>query len=101
MHNRFNIFIKKKNRNSPLVSKERIPVFFFLQSAPRAFTVKDVQSHAVTTVLETDLYVIISLVLVTWAVIQDIRVIYVHTVRFIRVYSIVRMLEFLLYISVC
>ena len=43
--------------------------------------VKNVQRHAVTTVLEMDISVIMSLVLVTWVVIQDIREIYVHKVN--------------------
>ena len=43
---------------------------------------KDVQRYAVTTVLEAGASVIISLVLVTLAVIQDIREICVHKVRF-------------------
>ena len=42
---------------------------------------KNVQRHAVTTVLEIDISVIMSLVLVTWVVIQDIREIYVHKVN--------------------
>ena len=43
--------------------------------------VKNVQRHAVTTVLEMDISVIMSLVLVTWVVIQDIRANYVHKVN--------------------
>ena len=53
-------------------------LFFILQNAPKVTTVKDVLINAVTTVLETELSAIMSLVLVTWAVIQGIKEIYVH-----------------------
>ncbi|KAK3796177.1 hypothetical protein RRG08_038366 [Elysia crispata] len=49
-----------------------------IKNAHKASTAKDVQHHAVTTVLESNLSVIMSLGFVTWGVIQDIRVICVH-----------------------
>ncbi|KAK3776044.1 hypothetical protein RRG08_062855 [Elysia crispata] len=49
-----------------------------IKNAQKVTMVKNVQRHAVTTVLEIDISVIMSLVLVTWVVIQDIRAIYVH-----------------------
>ncbi|KAK3790221.1 hypothetical protein RRG08_051506 [Elysia crispata] len=49
-----------------------------IKNAQKVTMVKNVQRHAVTTVLEKDISVIMSLVLVTWVVIQDIRAIYVH-----------------------
>ncbi|KAK3764255.1 hypothetical protein RRG08_038368 [Elysia crispata] len=49
-----------------------------IKNAQKVTMVKTVQRHAVTTVLEMDISVIMSLVLVTWVVIQDIRAIYVH-----------------------
>ena len=55
-----------------------------LQNAQKVTMVKNVQRHAVTTVLEKDISVIMSLVLVTWVVVQDIRVIYVQKVRLSR-----------------
>ncbi|KAK3729675.1 hypothetical protein RRG08_051778 [Elysia crispata] len=49
-----------------------------IKNAQKVTMAKNVQRHAVTTVLEIDISVIMSLVLVTWVVIQDIRAIYVH-----------------------
>ena len=59
-----------------------------LQNAQKVTMVKNVQRHAVTAVLEKDISVIMSLVLVTWVVIQDIRAIYVQIVSLSRLSNI-------------
>ncbi|KAK3774566.1 hypothetical protein RRG08_064911, partial [Elysia crispata] len=50
-----------------------------IKNAHKGTMAKDVQRYAVVTVLETYLSVIMSLVHVTWVVIQDIGAIYAPT----------------------
>ncbi|KAK3722288.1 hypothetical protein RRG08_064913 [Elysia crispata] len=54
-----------------------------MKNAHKGTMAKDVQRYAVATVLETYLSVIMSLVHVTWVVIQDIRAIYAQTVMLV------------------
>ena len=63
--------------------------------------VKNVQRDAVTTVLEKDISVVMSLVLVTWVVIQDIRAICVQMVRLSWLSNILNVARYLYNTCLC